>query len=146
MEYKKMTEQYVAQVAEIERTTFSEPWSEAMLTEVCARPEYVYLLAMEDEEVLGYAGMMVVGDEGQITNVATRSDVRRRGIGRNLVAMLLAMNEERGIRAFTLEVRDGNIPAIALYEGLGFRLAGIRRNYYRKPLEDGRIYWFPDVP
>ncbi len=136
----------VPQVAQLELENFSEPWSEAQLYELLERPEYCYLVAVEGGIVLGYAGMVVVGEEGQITNIATAKAARRRGIGTVLLEQLIAEGERRGAGAFSLEVRDSNVPAIALYERMGFQLAGVRKNFYRKPTEDGRIYWYPTIP
>lgn len=136
----------VPQIARLEQENFSEPWSERQLAELPGRPEYCYLVAVEDGVVLGYAGMVQVGDEGQITNIATAREARRRGVAKHLLKQLLESAESRGIRAFSLEVRDSNVPAISLYEKLGFRLAGVRKNFYRKPVEDGRIYWYPELP
>ncbi len=136
----------VPRVAQLELENFSEPWSETQLYELLERPEYCYLVAVEGDLVLGYAGMLVVGEEGQITNIATAKEARRRGIGKELLARLIDEGEQRGAGAFSLEVRDSNVPAITLYEQMGFQLAGVRKNFYRKPTEDGRIYWYPTIP
>ena len=80
--------------------------------------------------------------EGEITNVVVRDDCQNRGIGRKLMDELLMRGEkEIGIEAFTLEVRIGNRSAIHLYESLGFVSAGIRKNFYEKPVEDAMIMW-----
>lgn len=136
----------VTRVAQLELENFSEPWSEAQLYELLERPEYCYLVAVEGDLVFGYAGMLVVGEEGQITNIATAKEARSRGIGKELLARLIDAGKRRGAEAFSLEVRDSNVPAIALYEQMGFQLAGVRKGFYRKPTEDGRIYWYPSIP
>ncbi len=146
MECREMRLEDVLRIAHLEQENFSEPWSEKQLMELLDRPEYCYLVAVEGGVILGYAGMVQVGDEGQITNIATARNARRRGVAKCLLTQLLASADDRGIRAFSLEVRDSNVPAISLYEKLGFQLAGVRKNFYRKPTEDGRIYWYPELP
>ncbi len=146
MEIRCMTQRDIARIAELEQLCFSEPWSEKQLTELLTMPEYLYLVAVENEAVLGYAGMVQVGEEGQITNIATAPEARRRGVARALLEEVLSVGAARNVQAFSLEVRDSNTAAIALYEQTGFCLAGVRKNFYRKPTEDGRIYWYPKLP
>ena len=66
---------------------------------------------------------------------------RRRGVGRQMLEELMRLGKERGSFAYTLEVRAGNVPAIHLYESLGFKSLGIRKNFYEKPTEDAIIMW-----
>ena len=70
-----------------------------------------------------------------------RPDYRGQGIARMMLEELLGNARREGIRAFTLEVRAGNAPAIALYERLGFRTEGVRPGFYSKPKEDALIQW-----
>ena len=93
------------------------------------------------DRVIGYAGIWLIQDEGHLTNVGILPDYRRRGLAERLVTALLRAAEERGAVRETLEVRVSNAPAIALYEKLGFRLAGKRRGYYSDNHEDALIYW-----
>ena len=86
-------------------------------------------------------GVRDILGEGEITNVSVLPGFRGRGISRRLLRMLLREAGERGTRVFTLEVRAGNRPAIALYESLGFRTEGVRRGFYEKPAEDALIMW-----
>ena len=72
-------------------------------------------------------------------NIAVHPDFRRKGIAEALIATLEEALWEKGSLALTLEVRASNVPAISLYEKLGFVQAGIRKNYYRNPKEDARI-------
>ena len=73
-------------------------------------------------------------------NLAVDPDCRRKGLGKELILSLIEALRQRGSRCLTLEVRDSNAPARALYEGLGFQEIGRRRNYYRNPREDALIY------
>jgi ribosomal-protein-alanine N-acetyltransferase len=136
---EKMNATHVSQIAELEKLCFSDPWSEKSIeTELSCRLS-VWLVALEGEQVVGYVGSQTVIDESDMMNIAVHPDFRRRGIAEALVAELEAALRQRGSRALTLEVRDSNAPAIALYEKLGFAQVGLRKNYYRNPKEDARI-------
>ena len=134
-----MTSAHVSQIAELEKLCFSDSWSEKSIeTELSCRLS-LWLVAMEGEQVVGYVGSQTVIDESDMMNIAVHPDFRRRGIAEALVAALEDGLRQRGSRALTLEVRDSNVPAIALYEKMGFRQVGLRKNYYRNPKEDARI-------
>ena len=136
---ENMTAAHVSQIAALEKLCFSDPWSEKSIeTELSCRLS-VWLVALEGEQVVGYVGSQTVIDESDMMNIAVHPDFRRRGIAEALVAELEAALRQRGSRALTLEVRDSNAPAIALYEKLGFAQVGLRKNYYRNPKEDARI-------
>ena len=136
---ENMTSAHVPQIAELERLCFSDPWSEKSIeTELSCRLS-LWLVAMEGEQVVGYVGSQTVIDESDMMNIAVHPDFRRRGIAETLVAALEDALRDRGSRALTLEVRTSNAPAIALYEKLGFRQVGLRKNYYRNPREDALI-------
>jgi ribosomal-protein-alanine N-acetyltransferase len=136
---EKMNATHVPQIAELEKLCFSDPWSEKSIeTELSCRLS-VWLVALEEDKVVGYVGSQTVIDESDMMNIAVHPDFRRRGIAEALVAELEAALRQRGSRALTLEVRDSNVPAITLYEKLGFSQVGLRKNYYRNPKEDARI-------
>ena len=94
-------------------------------------------MAEDDQEILGYCGVLTVLDEGDITNVAVRKDRQGEGIGKLLVQELIRKASDAGVTTIHLEVRESNTPAIRLYEKLGFVQLGVRRNYYEEPAEDG---------
>ena len=132
-----MNYDHVSQVAEIERMCFSDPWSERMLREHLDNQCAAALVALgEDGTVLGYAGLLVVLDEGYITNVAVRPAFRRQGIAADLLAVFDRFARGNHLAFLTLEVRASNAPALALYEKLGYRRMGLRKNYYEHPKED----------
>ena len=93
----------------------------------------------EDGTLLGYAGLLVVLDEGYITNVAVRPAYRRQGIASDLLGVFERFARGHQLTFLTLEVRASNAPAIALYEKYGFQRAGVRPNYYQSPREDAII-------
>jgi ribosomal-protein-alanine N-acetyltransferase len=93
----------------------------------------------ENGAVLGYACLLVVLDEGTVTNLAVRPEYRRSGIATELLEVFRRFGEGTGLAFLTLEVRASNAGAIALYEKLGYAQAGLRRNYYEHPREDAVI-------
>ena len=129
-----MEERHLAALAEIEKACFRAPWSADMLHEELGKG--LFLVAEQDGEAVGYVGCQTVLDEGYITNVAVSPDCRRQGIGRTLIEELKKRAAQSGLSFITLEARASNAPAIALYEGAGFRQVGVRRNFYTAPTED----------
>ena len=134
-----MNETHVAQVAELEKICFSDPWSEKSVASELNNPLSCWLVAEEDGIVAGYIGSQTVIDESDMMNVAVRPDYRRRGIAEALVEELVEALKMRGSHCLTLEVRASNEPAKALYEKQGFAQVGLRKNYYRNPKEDALI-------
>ncbi len=123
-------------LVKLEHQCFSIPWTRAQLDAELPDAHHEFLVAEAGEDVLGYVGMMHVLDEGYISNVAVAPAQRRQGIARALIAALLARAEALQLSFVTLEVRESNAPAIALYEGFGFRPVGRRKGYYDAPKED----------
>jgi ribosomal-protein-alanine N-acetyltransferase len=105
----------------------------------------VYLVARVGSAVVGYAGLMLVPDDGHITTLAVDPAWHRHKIGTRLLLALTRAGVERGARNLTLEVRVGNEPAQALYREFGFAPAGIRKGYYVETQEDALIMWANDV-
>lgn len=123
-------------LVELEHQCFSIPWTRGQLDAELPDAHHEFLVAEAGENVLGYVGMMHVLDEGYISNVAVAPAQRRQGIARALIKALLARAEALRLSFVTLEVRESNAPAIALYEGFGFRPVGRRKGYYDAPKED----------
>ena len=134
-----MNESHVAQVAELEKICFSDPWSENSVASELKNPLSCWLVAEEDGKVAGYVGSQTVMDESDMMNVAVHPDHRRKGIAEALVVELVEALKKRESHCLTLEVRASNEPAKALYEKLGFTQVGLRKNYYRNPKEDALI-------
>lgn len=141
MVVRQMEPEDIGQVAEIEKKTFSVPWSQASFLDTLKREDTLYLVAEEAGEILGYCGLWQSLCEGEIPNVAVKDSFRRRGVGKALLEALFLQGEKRGITAYTLEVRAGNSGAVSLYEKLGFQAVGIRPGFYIKPKEDAVIMW-----
>ena len=130
------SEALLPQIQRIEQQSFSVPWTETMLRIQLQPDSHVFLTAETAEGVVGSVGMMYVLDEGYISNVAVRPDCRRQGVAEALLTALEARARALLLRFVTLEVRESNAPAVALYEKCGYRVVGRRKNYYEKPAED----------
>ncbi len=133
-----MTEAHLDQVMPYEVQMFgTEAWSQASYREELRDQQHRrYLAAVgPDEEVLGWAGVMIVADTAQILTVGTVPQARGRGIGRLLVAELLSIARQRQAAEVFLEVREDNAEARRLYERAGFVPLRIRRGYY----DGGRV-------
>ena len=135
----EMNAAHVPQVAELERICFADPWSEKSVASELDNKWALWLVAVEDDRVIGYIGSQTSIDETDVMNVAVHPDFRRRGIAESLIIRLVEELKNRGSHALMLEVRASNAPAITLYEKLGFVQVGCRKNYYRNPKEDALI-------
>lgn len=135
----RLTEDHISAVAEIEKACFSEPWSESALRLLLGEAALGFVALTESGDVAAYVGMMIAPDEGQITNVATHPDHRRRGYGSAVLDALLAYAAQNGLKEIYLEVRRSNGAARALYATRGFECVGERRGFYRFPTEDAVI-------
>lgn len=138
---RPMQEADVPYISKLEEETFSMPWSAESFLEMIQKEDQQYYVAEEDGQLLGGCGLLMVLDEGNITNVVVRPEARNRGIGTMLVQHLIAEGERAGLTAFTLEVRVSNLMAIHVYEKCGFVSEGIRPRFYEKPTEDAVIMW-----
>ena len=135
---RKMTFEDVKTVAKIEKECFSLPWSEASFEDSLAREDTVFLVC-EDLDVVGYIGMYLSFEEGEITNVAVTPSYRQRGCGNLLIQAIKEEAKARAAESVILEVRVSNVPAISLYKKHGFEEIGIRKNFYEHPSEDAII-------
>lgn len=141
MKIRELTAKDVETVSRIEQETFSMPWSSRDFMEMVEADYAYYYVAEVEDEIVGCCGIRNMAGEGEITNVVVASGFRRKGIGRALMEHMLSEAPFHGIGDCTLEVRVSNIPAICLYESLGFQSEGIRPGFYEKPKEDAVIMW-----
>lgn len=139
MTIKEMTAEHISSAAKIEELCFVHPWSEQSISDELQRQGSVFLMAFEEDIPIGYVGMSAVLDEGYIGNIAVVDKYRRNGVGKALMQKLLSICLERDFTFVTLEVRESNTPAINLYTGLGFEPVGVRKNYYKEPLENALL-------
>lgn len=132
-----MDRELVPQIAELERLSFSVPWTEEMLLEELESMTGSVIVAVDkDQNVLGYASLTVVLDEGYINNIAVQRKYRRMGLGSDLLGVFIRFAQAQKLSFLTLEVRDTNLAARSLYGKFGFREVGRRKNYYDQPRED----------
>lgn len=129
-----MEPEHLAQIAALEIACFSDPWPESILVRELQNPLSLWLCAVDGDTVAGYIGSQTVLGESDMMNIAVHPDYRRRGVGRALVlALCKALRRQMLASALTLEVRDSNAPAIALYDALGFEQIGLRKTITNTP-------------
>src|SRR5512132_2407221 len=142
IELTPMRRRHIPQVLDIERRVYPRPWTMTLfLSEIVQRSTRYYIVARARRKVVGYAGLMVFGDEAHVTNIAVDPGLHRRKVASRLLFALVTEARRRGASACTLEVRVANHPAQALYHQFGFAPVGIRKNYYAETGEDALIMW-----
>ena len=135
MKIREMQLDDLEQVMKIENENFSRPWTETGFFTFLIRQDTLFLIAAEGEEILGYCGVVMVQDEGDITNVSVKKERQNHGTGKLLVQALIRITNEMGVSRLFLEVRESNERAIHVYEKAGFVKNGLRKNYYEDPVE-----------
>jgi ribosomal-protein-alanine N-acetyltransferase len=143
---RDMTVDDVPRVVAIERASYTMPWSEATFRGLLRRRDAEMISAEAAGIVIGYAAFWCVVDQGELGNVAVTAEWRGLGIGARLVEEVIRRAARRGVREVFLEVRPSNAVARKLYEQLGFRPVGRRRNYYQAPVEDAIVLRTPVDP
>jgi ribosomal-protein-alanine N-acetyltransferase len=133
---RPMTIEDCEQVAQIEAASFSVPWSLRAFAETVEKENFRYFVAEEAGEILGYCGFLFVLDEAEIPNVCVKESARCRGVGKQMMTVLMEEAKKLGMAMLYLEVRESNSPARALYQRLGFEENGIRKNFYEHPVEN----------
>jgi [ribosomal protein S18]-alanine N-acetyltransferase len=140
LQIRRLTYADLPNVIAIERRAFPTPWSLAMFVLELSKPSGICLAALREERLVGYLVCSRYDDVWHLMNVAVHEAHRRQGIATRLLNQLFASVDRAG-EQYTLEVRQSNGGAIALYEGFGFRSAGFRRGYYHDNKEDAVIMW-----
>ena len=138
---RPMTKDDVDSVYIVEEDCFVDPWSKESIRKELKNDLARYLVAQLDNKIVGYIGVWFVVDEGHITNVAVHSKYRGKKIGDNLVKEMIQLCKQSNIVAMTLEVRASNSIAQNLYRKYGFKMGGIRKEYYSDNKEDAIIMW-----
>ena len=129
-------------VMAVEMDSFSVPWSRSAFEEELTKNNLaLYIVAVADDSIVGYAGTWLVINEAHVTNEAVSGLRRGEGIGRLLMENLMELARENHMESMTLEVRVSNTAARNLYKQMGFVEAGIRKNYYSETKEDALILW-----
>ena len=128
-------------VARVERESFPTPWSREDFWREASNDFACYIVALDDMEIIGFAGCWISFEEAQVTNIALTSAQRGRGLGKDLMTRLMCAAAARGAERMTLEVRPSNTSALRLYERLGFAAIGVRKKYYQDNDEDAILMW-----
>ncbi|MBQ7355001.1 MAG: ribosomal protein S18-alanine N-acetyltransferase [Clostridia bacterium] len=121
---------------ELERESFSDPWSESAMAATLEIPVVRALAARRGEQIVGFVIAYLIPPEGEIADICVATSERGQGIGARL---LQALTEESDCTEFWLEVRASNLPARRLYEKQGFEAVGLRKHYYDYPREDAVV-------
>ena len=141
-----MRRRHVRSVLRIEAQVYPRPWSMSLfLSELALRSTRSYFVARVEGGVVGYAGLMVTGEDAHVTTIAVDPTWQRRKIGTRLLLTLAGESIRRQATNLTLEVRMSNRGAQELYRRFGFRPAGVRRNYYLETKEDALVMWATDI-
>lgn len=135
----------LARVEEIDRRCYPLPWQRSIYETELSNRAACYLIARSPQEVVGYGGCWVVGDEGHLTTLAVDPLFRGRRIGERLLLCLMEEVVLRRASHVTLEVRESNCPAQQLYRKYGFRNAAIRKRYYTDTGENALVMWADSV-
>ena len=139
---RRMEEKDLDSVLLIENVSFPHPWRRTTfigeLSNLPFSEPFVIVFGSEDD-VAGYIILWKIREEIQISNFAVHPEHRRAGLGEAVLRHMLKRCESRGAEEIFLEVRPSNRAAIKLYEKLGFQILGVRKNYYRSPVEDALI-------
>ncbi|KGK88897.1 30S ribosomal protein S18 [Clostridium sp. HMP27] len=129
-------------IYEISTLCFPISWSITSIKgELTSNTHARYVVAVENDIVVGFAGLWIIVDEGHVTNIAVHPDFRRKGIGTLLMDKLMFISKNENLIGLTLEVRKSNLSAQNLYKQFGFIEEGVRRNYYSDNGEDAIIMW-----
>jgi ribosomal-protein-alanine N-acetyltransferase len=132
-------------VRAIDKAAYPNPWSAETWRNELANADRLHLVAVDGDHVVGHAGLLFVLDEVHVTTVATDAAREGEGIATTLLVRLLRDAREHGAESATLEVRAGDARPQRLYARFGFRPAGVRRNYYQEPVDDGLVMWLHDL-
>ncbi len=121
----------IRRVMTIEKQVFDHPWPrEAFLTYLLSSLPHEYIVAENQELLLGYAGAHEKNEKFHLVNMAVKAGWQRRGIGSLLLNRIFKLGREKSLSQIFLEVRESNRAAISFYEQHNFRQQALRRNYY----------------
>ena len=144
-EVRAMTTEDIPQVCQIEKDSFTLPWSESAFRSELEDNEmafyHVVVPTSNPKQVVGYGGFWIIFDEAHITNIAIKSDLRGHRLGHLLVETMQQIARLKGAERMTLEVRVSNTNALKLYHRLNFKEEGVRKRYYSDNNEDALIMW-----
>lgn len=118
------------EIKDILETEFDEFWKPTILESELKSENSKYIVAKENNIILGFAGIIITPEDVEITNIVTKKTERKKGIGTLLLDRLIEMARELCKESISLEVNEINLPAINLYKKAGFEIVGNRKKYY----------------
>ncbi len=130
---------HLDEVYRLEKMCFSDPWSKDSVRELLFHPHGKAYIAAAGNQVAGYIFLFFDSVEATVGNIAVAPAFRGYGIGEKLMQTIIDDAKQKGLQWITLEVRSRNIPAITLYQKLGFSIVGSRKNYYKNPTDDAHL-------
>lgn len=130
MEINKMSTSHLEEIKDILLTDFDDFWTYSVFKSELGNPNSQYFVAIQDDEIVGFAGVWKAIDDMHITNIVTKISKRHLGIASMLLEKLIAISKEDQVDSLTLEVNENNTYAIKLYEKYNFKKIGLRKNYY----------------
>lgn len=133
--FRKMTEKDAGEVAALEKELFSDAWTANALCETLRTDRARIFVAEDNQEMIGYAILYYVLDEGELARIAVREDCQRQGVGCGLLETVCDFCMEKGVTRLLLEVRESNRRARTFYTKCGFAEDGVRKNFYQMPTE-----------
>ncbi|MBP1971669.1 ribosomal-protein-alanine N-acetyltransferase [Virgibacillus natechei] len=139
---RKMELHDIEQVMEVEVATFTSPWPSSIFYQEIKENEHAHYIVVElDEIIIGYAGIWIVYDDAQITNIAITPKYRGQNFGQKLFQYIMQQAIKMGVARLSLEVRKSNVIAQKMYRKFGLIPGGIRKNYYADDQEDALVMW-----
>ena len=137
---EKMTLNDLENIQNILISDFDDFWNYNILKDELESENSIYIVAKSNKEIIGFAGIKILLDEADIMNIVTKKCYRNQGIGTLLLKNLISISKNLNLHSLSLEVNEENKTAIHLYENLGFKNIGIRKNYYKS--KNGKIHYF----
>lgn len=133
----------LSQIVTLEGKVYEQPWSETIISDEMAQANRIYMVVEQDDEIVGFGGLMLAEEDAHITTLGIAPEQRRQYLGSRLLLTLIDQAIDADARHLTLEVRESNFNAQQLYEQFGFSSVGKRHGYYRG--EDAVVMWALDI-
>ena len=131
IEIKDMSLEHLENIKDVLNSEFDDFWNYNILKEELNSQNSCYIVALLNNEIVGFAGIKFIVNEADIMNIVTKKTFRNKGIGKLLLENLIQLAKSLNLTSITLEVNEENAPAIHLYKKFGFEILGIRKNYYK---------------
>lgn len=127
---EKMQIEHYEKIKDILIEEFDDFWKPSILKSELESENSKYIVALDNNDIVGFAGIVILPDDAEITNIVTKKNERKKGIGKLLLAKLIEMAKEYEKDNISLEVNENNNAAIELYKKFNFEIVGCRKKYY----------------